>query len=59
MKIRFLQDYRGWLTDEQFYARGDEVDDLPLAEQLIAAGRAELVEPPVFADQPKEEKSKK
>lgn len=45
MRVRFLVDYRGHLTDEQFYVAGDEVE-FPdeVAEQLIADGRAEVVE---------------
>lgn len=42
MLIRFLQDYRGVLTDEEFYAFGTEAD-LPNGSDLVSAGRAEAV----------------
>jgi hypothetical protein len=45
MKIKFLSDFRGRETNEQFYQAG-EVVELPLetAERLINDGRAERVE---------------
>ena len=39
MNIRFLQDYRGVLTDEKFYRKGD-IADLPNGQKLVDAGRA-------------------
>jgi len=43
--IRFLQDYRGVLTDEKFYRRGAiESVTNEKGNALIDAGRAELVE---------------
>jgi hypothetical protein len=42
MNIRFLQDYRGVLTDEAFYHKGDIVD-LANGQALIDAGRAEKI----------------
>jgi hypothetical protein len=46
MQVRFLVDYRGHLTNEQFYVAGDVVEFADeIAEQLIADGRAEAVEP--------------
>lgn len=41
MKVRFIVDYRGILTDEKFYRRG-EVDDFPpaVARKLTDQGRA-------------------
>lgn len=42
MLIRFLQDYRGVLTDEEFYTFGTEAD-LPNGSDLVSAGRAEAV----------------
>ncbi len=43
-KVRFLTDYRGVLTKEQFYRAGEEVA-LIEAAALIADGRAEFVDP--------------
>ena len=45
MKINLLADYRGYLTNEQYYTKGEH--DLPasIAGALVAAGRAELIEP--------------
>jgi hypothetical protein len=46
MRVRFLVDYRGHLTNEQFYVAGDAVEFADaVAAQLIADGRAEVVEP--------------
>lgn len=42
MKVRFLVDYRGKLTDERFFEIGSEAD-LPGGSDLVAAGRAEPV----------------
>lgn len=40
-KIKFLQDYRGTLTAEAFFEKGDvDVFDASVADQLIAANRA-------------------
>lgn len=45
MRVRFRQDYRGHLTDENYYLSGAEADFPPgVAEALAAAGRAEIVE---------------
>lgn len=52
MKVRFLQDYRGVLTGERFYRKGDVVD-VADADGLVAAGRAELVEPGPAPEKPK------
>jgi hypothetical protein len=43
MKIKLLADYRGVLTDEEYYTAG--VYDLPdeQAKALVDAGRAETV----------------
>lgn len=47
-KIRFLQDFQGRETREQFYKKGDEVEiEDFLVDQLIADGRAEVVAAPV------------
>lgn len=55
MKVRFLQDYRGYLTDEVFFTAGSEAD-LPNGSDLIEAGRAEAaVEEPAPKEEPKEE----
>ncbi len=43
--IRFLVDYRGVLTDEEFYQAG-AVAILPQAPALVDAGRAKWAEPP-------------
>lgn len=52
MTIRFLVDYRGWLTGEAFYTAGS-VADLPetSARRLVGDGRAETAEPPPEAPQ--------
>jgi hypothetical protein len=42
MNIRFLQDYRGVLTDEKFY-RKDDIVYLANGQALIDAGRAEKI----------------
>jgi len=55
MLVRFLQDYRGKLSDEVFYRAGDEAD-LSSAKALVDAGRAEFVEAP---DEKPPAKSKK
>lgn len=59
MKLVFLQDYRGVLSGEIFYAEGQEVEVdgalQPLdVDELIAAGRVEVV-----ADVPAPKKAKK
>ena len=44
--VKFLQDYRGKLTAEQFYLSGEVVEfPAEVAEKLIAAGRAKGVRP--------------
>jgi hypothetical protein len=44
MKIKFLQDYRGVLTNEQYFRQGDIVDGSKVRpEALIAEGRAEAL----------------
>lgn len=46
MKVRFVVDYRGVLTGEQWFQAGQEAEIADLqAEQLIADGRAEAVKP--------------
>jgi len=46
-KIRFLQDYRGHLTAEVFFAEGaEDVFEDKTADALIAAKRAISVEKP-------------
>lgn len=41
MKVRFLQDYRGKLTQEQYFTKGQEVEfEDGQAAALIEAGRA-------------------
>lgn len=46
IKIKFVADYRGVLTRELFYGAGDIVEfDNHDAEVLVAAGRAEYLEP--------------
>lgn len=44
MKIKFLQDFRGRETNEQFFERGQvaEFED-GVASRLVADGRAEFV----------------
>ncbi len=42
--IQFEVDYRGVLTDEEFYRAGD-VAELPQASALVSAGRAEYAHP--------------
>lgn len=49
MNVRFLVDYRGKLTDEVFFTAGSEAD-LPNGDALVAAGRAEAVEPEPAVD---------
>lgn len=49
MRIRLLVDYRGVLTEEEYYTAGEYIipGDMPdaFAENLISAGRAVVVEP--------------
>ena len=45
MKVRFLADYRGVLTGEEYFPAG-AVIDVDNATVLVKAGRAEYVEPP-------------
>lgn len=42
MKVRFLQDYRGVLTEEVFYREGDEAV-LEYGSDLVDQGRAVAV----------------
>ncbi len=42
-KIRFISDYRGVLTKEQYYQAGDVVE-IANAASLVIAGRAEFVD---------------
>ncbi len=45
MRVRFLVDFRGVLTNEQFYVADTEADfDAETAKALIADGRAEAVD---------------
>jgi hypothetical protein len=58
--VRFLQDYRGVLTNEVFFEAGDIAefkhgDAMP----LVNDGRAELVNPPAGEPEPKGKSSKK
>ena len=46
MKINLLSDYRGVLTNEQFYLAGEHDLSDSMAQALIKAGRAVAVEPP-------------
>lgn len=42
MRVRFLQDFQGVLTQERFFRAGEEEEfDDQLARDLIADGRAE------------------
>lgn len=50
MKIKFLQDYRGVLTNEEYYKKGD-VADIAQASALIDAGRAEAVAKPKVVEE--------
>lgn len=44
MKVRFLVDFRGKLTKEQFYLAGSEVEfPADVATRLVDEGRAEYV----------------
>lgn len=46
MTVKFLVDYRGKLTNEQYYLAGTVAEfDKETAAALVEAGRAELVEP--------------
>jgi hypothetical protein len=58
MKVRFLVDYRGVLTQEQFFPAGT-VADVPSAGALIEQGRAVPVEeePPKPKAPPKRKKN--
>lgn len=42
MKVRFLTNYRGVLTGEEFFQKGQEAD-LKDGQALVDAGRAEAV----------------
>ncbi|MBA3945923.1 MAG: hypothetical protein H0X37_15325 [Herpetosiphonaceae bacterium] len=45
MRVRFLVDFRGVLTNEQFFLAGTEAEfDVETAKVLVAEGRAELVD---------------
>jgi len=44
MRVRFLTDFQGVLTAEQYYLLGSQADfEAAIAEQLIADGRAVAV----------------
>ncbi len=44
MKVKFIQDYRGVVTKEQYYQVGDVVDfDRSVALKLIKDGRANSI----------------
>lgn len=59
MKIRFLVDYRGVLTGEEYFLAGAVADGLENAEALVAEGRAEVVEsPPEPAPTPRRSRKK-
>lgn len=46
MTVRFLQDYRGWLTEERFFVAGQEAEfPAEQAAALVEAGRAEATTP--------------
>lgn len=52
MRIRFLRDFQGVATGEQFYQAG-EVADLPHGDRVVAEGAAELApEPELDPDTP-------
>ena len=47
-KVRFLQDFQGKETREQFHKKGEEVEiEDYLVAQLVADGRVEVVTAPV------------
>lgn len=55
MQIQLLADYRGVLTDEQYYLAGLYADgDMPetYAKALVRAGRALVIEPDPEPDPP-------
>lgn len=47
MLIRFLRDYRGALTGENFFLAG-EVVDIERGDLIVAEGAAEPAEPPAL-----------
>lgn len=55
MRVQFLQDFRGRLTNEQYFVMGEEAEfDDSIALRLIADGRAvEVAEAPSEPRQPK------
>jgi len=53
MKVRFLVDYRGVLTDEVYFLAGVVVD-LERGEELVRAGRATPVEDFAKKEEPKQ-----
>ena len=53
MKVRFLADYRGILTGEEYFLSGAVVD-LERGEELVQAGRATPVEDFAKKDEPKQ-----
>lgn len=55
MKIKFLMDYRGKLTSELYFQKGDVVEDVEgvNAAGLVADGRAVEVKPKVAKATPK------
>lgn len=57
MKIKFIVDFRGRETNEQFYQSGQEVDlEDSIANRLVQDGRAEVIE---TKEEPKRSASKK
>ena len=47
-KVRFLQDFQGKETREQFHKQGEEVEiDDSLIDQLVTDGRVEVIAAPV------------
>ena len=45
MRVKLLQDYRGVLTGEAFYAAGEHELSDDMAQALVNDGRAESLEP--------------
>lgn len=57
VKVRFLQDFGGRETKEQFFRKGDEWEfDTETASRLVFDGRAEVVK--VVEEKPKGKKVK-
>jgi len=57
MIVRFIVDYRGVLTDEEYYTAGT-VADLPNGAALVRDGRAVAVEPDKGSGVPRRSRSK-